>query len=107
VIMAKGITGLVDELMGMLKKGGVLNLFAGFPEAEKMKIDMNLIHYNELIVTGTSASTPFQYREALSLAKASMIDLNKFISHRFPLEEIDKAFDMAANFEGLKIIINP
>ena len=47
------------------------------------------------------------FQEALKLVVSGQIDLEKLISHRFPLEDINEALQTVIDGEGIKVIITP
>jgi L-iditol 2-dehydrogenase len=47
------------------------------------------------------------YPRAIRLVEGGMVDVRSLVTHRFPLEEFDKAFSAAQRREGLKGIIEP
>lgn len=97
----------VNLLLSLLRKGGALNLFTGLPEEGGSEVDLNLIHYNELLVTGTSASTRLDFLKALSLIASKELEVKKLISDVRPLERLLSAFDDVRERKALKIIIEP
>ena len=56
---------------------------------------------------GTHGSTPKQHKEALELIESNNIDLQYMITHKFNLNNIEEAFEVARSGIGQKIIINP
>lgn len=106
VIIAIGIPGLVNPSLELARKGGRVNLFAGFSKDDMAEIDVNIIHYNELIVTGASALSREGYKQALSLISSGLIDIEALITHRFSLDEINQAMLSAQKGDAIKIIIH-
>jgi L-iditol 2-dehydrogenase len=47
------------------------------------------------------------YPRAIRLVESGLVDVRSLVTHRFPLEEFDKAFSAAQRREGLKVIIEP
>jgi len=85
---------------------GRVNFFGGLPKGkENVELDTNLIHYKQLSVTGTTRASLRHYRETLELTASGLIDLDCLITHEFPLADIRKGFDNAANAIGLKQLI--
>ncbi|NIH24142.1 MULTISPECIES: zinc-dependent dehydrogenase [Providencia] len=105
VIVAIGIPQLVNPALELARKGGRVNLFAGFSKDDMAQIDVNIIHYNELIVTGASALSREGYKQALSLISSGLIDIEKLITHRFSLDQINEAMVSAQKGDAIKIII--
>lgn len=105
VIMAVGVPGEVNNSIRLLRKGGRLNLFAGFPDAGETTIEANLIHYNEIQVTGATACTRKQFEDALNLVASARVNVRKLISHTFPLDGINEALSIVTQGYGIKVII--
>jgi L-iditol 2-dehydrogenase len=47
------------------------------------------------------------YARAIKMVEAGQVDVRSIVSHKFPLEKANDAFDLAQKRVGLKIIINP
>lgn len=107
VIVAIGIPSLANDALHLVRKGGRVNLFAGFSAGETAPLDVNAIHYNELSVTGASALTRQQYHRALELIAAGKIDVASLITHEFKLDDINEALNVAESGAGIKIVITP
>ena len=105
VILAIGVPQLANEAMNLVRKGGRVNLFAGFSAGAMSEIDVNLIHYNEIIVTGASALTRAGYELALNMLSTGQIDANSLITHRFEVADSLAAFDEAGSGRALKVAI--
>jgi L-iditol 2-dehydrogenase len=107
VILAIGVSSIVNDLLLLLRKGGTLNLFAGFPDKGTCTLDANLIHYNEITVNGTSAFTRFDYLQVKELVAQGKVRVKELISHHFALEQFREAYELAKKGEGIKIVIQP
>jgi L-iditol 2-dehydrogenase len=87
---------------------GRINFFGGLPkDRPTIHFDSNLVHYKELIVTGTTACSTQDCRQAAEIVNSGRIDLSPLISARFPLEEALSAFAEAENRRALKVVIEP
>jgi len=96
-----------EQAFAMVRKGGMVNLFAGLPRgSSELKIDSRLIHYRELFVSGGSDSAPRHVRQAVELLAHGMIS-EKIITHRFPLERFFDGLAVMEKREGLKVLIKP
>jgi L-iditol 2-dehydrogenase len=92
----------------MVRKGGKVVLFGGLPKANPMTmLDSNRIHYGEIEVIGAFSYHPTAHAMALDLFARGAIPIEKLITHRFALDEIDAAFATANSGEGLKVLITP
>ena len=94
--------------ISLLSNGGSINFFGGLPKPSKaVPIITNDIHYKELTLTGSHGSTPSQHAKAIDLINEEKDFFEKLITHRFKLDDINSAFDLASSGEGIKIVIKP
>jgi len=93
------------ELAGL---GGRINFFGGLPAGrENVTLNTNLIHYKQLVVTGTTRSSIHQFRRTLDILASRKVDIQPTITGRLSLEEIHKAFESPESLRGLKTVILP
>jgi L-iditol 2-dehydrogenase len=107
VIVCIGREELVDAALALARKGGSVNLFAGFAGRGASEVSANLIHYKELMVTGTSNSRRAEFEVALRLIESGRVDVTPMVTHRFGLPEIREAFATAATGEAIKVAVLP
>jgi L-iditol 2-dehydrogenase len=85
-----------------------INFFGGLPRGQTAgTLDSNLIHYREMMVTGSHGSVPRQHRLALELLAAHVIDGQALVSHGYGLDDIQTAFAMAESHQGMKVMVRP
>jgi L-iditol 2-dehydrogenase len=85
-----------------------INFFGGLPrDRSVVELDTNLIHYKELVVTGTTANTTEDCQRALELVLGGSIDTAALISRSYRLAEADEALAAAGSGEALKVVIEP
>ena len=106
VILAIGVPALANEALSIVRKGGRVNLFAGFSQGDMSSIDVNLIHYKEITVTGASALTRQGYELALHMLSSGQIDATSLITHRYAVADSMAAFEAASNGSALKVAIH-
>ncbi len=88
--------------------GGRINFFGGLPkEKPTVEIDANMIHYRELVVTGTTACSTKDCRDAAALVNAGRLDLSPLISARYPLRDAVEAFAVTESRKALKVVLRP
>lgn len=105
VILAIGVPSLANDALALVRKGGNVNLFAGFSTGDMPQMDVNLIHYNEIIVTGASALTRQGYETALNLLASGQIKGDALITHEFSVDEAPAALAEAESGRALKVLI--
>lgn len=106
VIVAVPAPAVFQQALGLAAVGGHVNFFAGLPSrAGRVELDANLIHYRELTVTGSTANTTADCREALEALLAGDLDPAPIVSARYSLSEAPAAFADAAGGESMKVVI--
>jgi L-iditol 2-dehydrogenase len=86
--------------------GGRINFFGGLPKDKPhVQLDANLVHYKELVVTGTTACSTADCRQAVEIFNSGRINLTSLISARFPLKRVHEAFAAAEDRQSLKILL--
>jgi len=103
-ILAVGVPELVNTALRAVRKTGKMSLFAGFDQETTVAIDPNIIHYNQIRVTGASESRRRDYAEALSLVAQGTLDPSPLMTHRLHLENYAEAFRAVENGSALKVI---
>jgi len=106
-VICIGVPTLVNDALRLTRKGGNVNIFAGLAKEGWAEIEANLIHYNELNLTGTSNSTREEYGVALKLIESGRVTTETMVTHRFPLAQAVEAIDKSASGEGIKVAVMP
>lgn len=96
------------DALHMAKNRARVNFFGGLPkDKSKVELDTNIIHYKELLVTGAHGSMPIHHGKAIDLIASGKIDVKKYVTHTFTLDQINEAYAFAEGHTGLRIIVNP
>jgi len=88
VIEAVGVRETWQQAMGMVRKGGVINLFGGCPSGTQIPLDSTLLHYSEITVKASFHHTPRHIREALEAIASGRFDAKKLITGREKLTSL-------------------
>jgi L-iditol 2-dehydrogenase len=107
VIVAVGAGPAAQQGLEMAAINGRVNFFAGFYPEVELPFDPNLVHYRQVIVTGSHDFTPHHFSAALKLITHGIVRVGPLISHRFVLDGVKDAFEMAASRGGLKSMVLP
>jgi L-iditol 2-dehydrogenase len=108
VIDAAGQAETTAAALAAVRKGGVVNLFAGCPSGTRLAVDAERLHYDELRLVSTFHHTPATFREALRLITEGQFDPLRFITGDAPLERLpDLLREMSRGGGGLKTAILP
>ncbi len=86
---------------------GRVVFFGGLPaDRSVVSLDTNLIHYRQLLVTGTSRQSLSQFRQVLRLVEYGLIKVDDLVSARWPLERVGEAFQSVMRANGLKHVVS-
>lgn len=98
---------VLDQALEMAAKRGQVVYFAAVLH-DRFDLALDVIHYKELNLVGSHDSTIGQYETALALMKAGIVNVEPLISDQFPLEQIQKAFEVARERSRMKVmVVNP
>jgi len=70
-------------------------------------LDMNQLHYKELAILGAYGATHRQYRITMGYLDRRRDELAPVVTHQFPLDRIDEAFETIRSGAGLKTVVVP
>ena len=96
------------DAVHMAKNRARISLFGGLPRDNcHVTLDTNHIHYKELLITGAHGAMPVHHGKAVDLIAGGVVDIGRFITHAFPLDQIGEAFAAAEKHDGLRVIVHP
>ncbi len=100
----------VTALAAVRSRGRIV-LFGGYDRGVHTTLDLNIIHYKEIEMTGSywvgvpPYGNPDLYGVALKLIQNGTVPVGKLITHRYVLDDIHDAFDTIRTKTGMKAII--
>jgi L-iditol 2-dehydrogenase len=95
-----------DALKAAAVNGRVL-FFGGLPaDRSTVGLDTNLIHYRQLVVSGTTRQSIGQFRRVLRLIEEGVLKVEDLVSARYRLEAIREAFGAVMRGSGLKHVVS-
>jgi L-iditol 2-dehydrogenase len=106
VITACSVASVQQKALTYAAVDGRVNFFGGLPKGKEMvELDTNIIHYKQLVLTGTTRSSLWHYRKTLNFIASGVVDIDPLITHRYKINDIKTALDNLANAVGLKHVI--
>ncbi len=101
VAVAVGFADAVPLALGLARKLGWVNLFAGFPPDSTHVLDLNRVHYDEVRIFGTQ-NAPFHLygRAAAMIPRLPVLD--RIVTHRYSLADAANAYSARLGHDGLK-----
>jgi L-iditol 2-dehydrogenase len=108
VILAVGVNGLIRPAMDATRPGGRVLLFAQTARGEAT-VDPAAICVDEKALLGSYSASVELQEESVRFVMGREIDLERLISHRFPLSRSVEALKVAAHPQpdSMKIVIQP
>jgi len=108
VILAVGSNGLIRPAMDAARPGGRVLLFAQTQHGEAV-IDPAAVCVDEKTLVGSYSASVDLQAESVRFVMGREMDLERLVSHRFPLQEGPQALELAAHPQpsSMKIVIQP
>lgn len=108
VVEAVGQPATWEWAIGMVRRGGSVNLFGGCSKGTEVKMDPSELHYSEITIRSTFHHTPRHMREALASIASGEVDTGEFITAERPLVELPQIFaEMKTRNGELKTAVIP
>ena len=106
VIIAAPAPSAQQAALELAAVNGRINFFGGLPaDRQIVPLNSNLVHYKQLIITGTTRSTIQQYRDTLKFIAEGVVDIKKLVTARLPVDKILDGVANSADARGLKNVI--
>lgn len=106
-IVCVGVAQLVNQALELSRVGGRVSVFAGLKGEGWSEVSANLIHYNQIVLTGSSNSRRADYETALALITSGKIDTAAMITHRFPISAVHEAIGTVGRPDAIKAAVVP
>ncbi|MCK8823662.1 alcohol dehydrogenase catalytic domain-containing protein [Fuchsiella alkaliacetigena] len=107
IILACGEAAVEYPLLSLLAPRGRVCLFSGLPkERAGLKLDGNLLHYQEMMLVGAYGCTAEQNKKALQMMANGKLEVEGLITEEFALQDIRDAMEKVRTKQGLKSILN-
>ena len=106
VITACSDASVQAESIEWLAPYGRVCFFGGLPKgAPRVCLDTNAIHYKNLLVTGVTGGSLYDFRIAARLIASKRVDVTRIVSHVYPLSDMGLAFEQAMRREAMKVVL--
>jgi len=107
IIVAVASVPAARQAMEMVKNGGSVLLFGGFPKDSELSLDPNRIHYDEVKLVGSVGSLPEDFAMAVKLLESNQVKYESMLTNRYSLNQVPLALERGSNQKGVKSIIDP
>ena len=108
VIVCTGSPSAIEQALGLVEKGGTILFFAPTDPGVKIPLPFNDVWWNGITMTSSYAAAPADLVLAIELIRAGRVNVKDMVTHRLPLAETGRAFQMVAEAkDSIKVIIEP
>ena len=105
-IVATSSLKALEDAIDVVRKGGAVMMFGVPSKDAKIVLNMSKIYSKEITLVTSYAASDNDTKEALRLIGSSQIDVKQLVTHTYPIEDSQKAFDHARSGDNaMKIII--
>ena len=105
VIVTAPSAGALDLGLGLLGKGGTLVTYSSYAPEERLSLDLNRLHYQEITLTGTEGRTELDFERAVDLLASGAFDLSPLVSRTYPAFQAAEAFRAAQLPDLYRVVI--
>ena len=106
VIVATGSLRALQDAINFVRKGGTIVMFGVPSKGDKIDLDMSIIYSKEITIVTTYAASDFDTKDALDKISNKKINVKQLVTHKYQLDECQKAFEHARSGQNaMKIII--
>lgn len=91
--------------LACLRTGGRLVLVGYSPH--EMKLNSGRVMFREMEVVGSLGCRPLDYPRVIEMVRQGRVRLTDLVTHRFPLERIDDAFDTLREGRAVRAVVTP
>jgi L-iditol 2-dehydrogenase len=108
VMLCTSALSAVEQAWRCADKGGAIVFFAVPGPNEPVTVPINNFWTKEIRILTSYYCGPYDIEEAIHLIRTRTIEIDDLITHKLPLSEIVKGFQLVLNGqESLKVIIQP
>jgi L-iditol 2-dehydrogenase len=102
-----GGPGPLDSALALTREGGTVVLFAHAPAGARAGFDLNHLFKHERRVLGTYSAGLAEQADVFRALESGRLDPRPLVSHRMPLEDLDRAVEILRGRGALKILLYP
>lgn len=107
VITACPVAAVQTQALEIAAVNGRVIFFGGLPKGKSVvPLDTNIIHYKQLMVTGTTRQSLAHFQKVLDLITDQVIEVESLVTSTHRLNDLEKAIDGVAQATGLKARIS-
>jgi L-iditol 2-dehydrogenase len=103
--VAVGASPAVHQAVRLVRKRGHVTVVGIFPG--EVSVPMTIVVRREITVTGAYDARAPNFQESIALIESGRLKAVDLVTHRFPLDEAERAFEVAKSKVGCKVLFMP
>lgn len=108
IIVAAPSAAAQAEALELAAARGRVNFFGGLPKDQPWtRLNANLIHYKQLMLTGTTGSNVRQYRATVELIAAGRLPMDRLVGDTLPLERVQEGVERTRSGKEMRLLLSP
>ncbi|MDA2921433.1 alcohol dehydrogenase, partial [Desulfobacterota bacterium AH_259_B03_O07] len=108
VIVCTGAKTAIEQSYGLVEQGGTILFFAPSEPDTIVEVPFNEIWWKGVTTTSSYAAAPSDLALAIEFVRSGLVNVKKMITHRLPLAETKRGFQLLAESrDSIKAIIEP
>lgn len=102
-----GLPSIWERMFSLVRPGGTVHFFGGCKSGSTVTFDTTRMHYGDIKMMSVFHHTPKYFRQALDLIASGQIDVEKLITAKIGLEEVQEAMEKHLAGEAIKFLVKP
>jgi len=103
IITACPVAAMQTRAIELAAVNGRVIFFGGLPKGKSLvPLDTNIVHYKQLLVTGTTRQSLRHFQKTLDLVSARVIEVDDLITSTHSVDDVKTAIANATKASGLK-----
>lgn len=95
----------IEAAFGCVRNGGRL-VVVGYTD-QQVSLSAGRIMYREMEIRGSLGCRPVDYPRLIQMVASGRIKVKELVSHRYPLADVNTAFDNLRQGQGLRSVVIP
>ncbi len=95
VVIGPGHPDVIRQALGYVRPGGTALLFTPTPVGVLTELDLHDLYFREVNLIPSYSCGPGDTRQAYELLRTGRVCIDGLITHRFPLERVQEAYNTA------------
>ncbi len=104
VVTSPSPSALEPAILAMAKAARI-NIYTAYEDVMHIPLDLNTIHRNELLITGTEGRGQEDFFQAVRLLSFGKIDVNPLVSARTSFSGLEEGFRIALSGDAYRVLL--